>query len=113
MTKRKRVARRRQGLLSTITKRPANRSERVSRWICAALVVFAVLPYLQTLYYGFVNFDDGTYVAENPLVQQGLTWSNLAWASTTTSAGNWHPLTWLSHMLDCQILACGPGGTIL
>ena len=84
-------------------------SKRVSRWICAALFVLAVLPYLQTLGYEFVNFDDGAYVAENPLVQQGLTSSNVAWAFTTMSAGNWHPLTWLSHMLDCQIFGVKPG----
>ena len=74
-----------------------------------ALVVLAVLPYLQTLGHEFVNFDDGAYVAENPLVQQGLTWSNVAWAFTTMSTGNWHPLTWLSHMLDCQIFGLRPG----
>ena len=88
---------------------PTNMNKRVSRWICAALVVLAVLPYLQTLGHEFVNFDDGAYVAENPLVQQGLTWSNVAWALTTMSAGNWHPLTWLSHMLDCQIFGLRPG----
>ena len=84
-------------------------NKRAARWICAALLVLAVLPYLQTLGYEFVNFDDGPYVAENPLVQQGLTWSNVAWAWTTMSAGNWHPLTWLSHMLDCQIFGLRPG----
>jgi protein O-mannosyl-transferase len=84
-------------------------NQRASRWICAALVVLAVLPYLQTLRYEFIRFDDGVYVAENPLVQQGLTWSNVAWAFTTMSAGNWHPLTWLSHMLDCQIFGLRPG----
>ena len=109
MTKRKRVVRRRQGVPSIISKRPTNTNKRVSRWICAALVVLAVLPYLQTLGHEFVNFDDGAYVAENPLVQQGLTWSNVAWAFTTMSAGNWHPLTWLSHMLDCQIFGLRPG----
>jgi len=109
MTKKKRVVRRRQGVPSVRIKRPTNMNQHVSRWICAALVVLAVLPYLQTLRYGFVNFDDGAYVAENPLVQQGLTWSNVAWAFTTMSAGNWHPLTWLSHMLDCQIFGLRPG----
>ena len=84
-------------------------SKRVSRWICAALFVLAVLPYLQTLDYEFVNFDDGAYVSENPLVHQGLTWSNVVWAWTTMSAGNWHPLTWLSHMLDCQLFGVRPG----
>ena len=101
--------RRRQGVPSIVIKRPASGNTRVSRWICAALIVLAILPYLQTLRYEFVNFDDGTYVAQNPLVRQGLTWSNVAWAWTTMSAGNWHPVTWLSHMLDCQIFGLRPG----
>ena len=88
---------------------PASSSTSIKQVICIALVVLAVLPYLQALGYEFVNFDDGTYVAENPLVQQGLTWSSIAWAWTTTWAGNWHPLTWLSHMLDCQIFGLRPG----
>ena len=84
-------------------------NQRVSRWICAALVVLAILPYLQTLQYEFVDLDDVAFVTENSLVQQGLTWSNVAWAFTTTWTGNWHPLTWLSHMLDCQIFGLRPG----
>ena len=110
MTKRERVVRRPQGVPSGTIKRPTKMNKRVARWICAALVVLAVLPYLQTLGHEFVNFDDGAYVAENPLVQQGLTWSNVAWAFSTTSVGNWHPLTWLSHMLDCQIFGARAWG---
>jgi len=108
MTKRKRVVRRQRlpGGRSTTVDDP---HKPVARWICPALVVLAILPYLQTLRYDFVNFDDGVYVAENVLVQQGLTWSNMTWAFTTMSAGNWHPLTWLSHMLDCQIFGLRPG----
>src|SRR5262245_58140658 len=102
MTKSKRVARRRQGTPSIMIKRD-------SRWIGAVLIALAVLPYLQTLRYDFVYFDDGPYVAQNPLVQPGLTWSSIAWAWTAMSVGNWHPLTWLSHMLDCQIFGLRPG----
>ena len=109
MTKRKRGVRRRGGAPSIARKRPTDVNQRASRWICAGLLLLAVLPYLQTFGYGFVNFDDGPYVAENPLVQQGLTWSSVAWAFTATSAGNWHPLTWLSHMLDCQLFGLRPG----
>ena len=107
MTKNKRVIRR--GKVAPLSTTDSRTNKRIARWICAALVVLAVLPYLQTLRYEFVRFDDGAYVAENPLVQQGLTWSNVAWALTTMSAGNWHPLTWLSHMLDCQIFGLRPG----
>ena len=89
MTKSTRMVRGRKGTRSNINERPAKVNKQVSRSICAALVVLAVLPYLQTLRYDFVNFDDGTYVAENGLVQHGLSWSSLAWAFTTMSAGNW------------------------
>jgi tetratricopeptide (TPR) repeat protein len=77
--------------------------------ICLALVFVAALPYLQTFRHAFIRFDDGVYVYENTHVQQGLTWSNILWAFTTMSAGNWHPLTWLSHMLDGQIFGLDPG----
>jgi hypothetical protein len=53
--------------------------------------------------------DDGDYVFENKTVAAGLTWHGLAWAFTTGHAGNWHPLTWLSHMLDCQLFGLRPG----
>src|SRR5438105_6429493 len=74
-----------------------------------ALVLLAVVPYLQTFGHGFLRFDDGVYVYENPQVQQALTWNNIVWAFSTMSAGNWHPITWLSHMLDCQIFGLNPG----
>src|SRR5260221_2333266 len=50
-----------------------------------------------------VNSDDRNYAAANPHVQSGLKWDNVIWAFTTGHASNWHPLTWLSHMLDCQV----------
>jgi protein O-mannosyl-transferase len=85
------------------------KNKRVAWWICAALVALAVLPYLQTLSYEFVSLDDGEYVVANRVVQQGLTLSNVGWAFTTMTAGNWHPLTWLSHMVDCQVFGLQPG----
>lgn len=65
----------------------------------ALLVLGAFAPVLSN---GFVSFDDGTYVTANPHVQAGLTWPSIKWAFETSTASNWHPLTWLSHMLDCQ-----------
>src|SRR5512137_2439880 len=59
---------------------------------------------------GFVSLDDGPYVTENPHVLGGLTWANTAWAFTTGRAGNWNPMTWLSHMLDCQFYGVNPAG---
>ncbi|MDR3456048.1 MAG: tetratricopeptide repeat protein [Verrucomicrobiae bacterium] len=58
----------------------------------------------------FVNLDDNLYVQSNVQVQQGLTWENLKWAFTHVVSGNWHPLTMLSHMLDCQLYGLKPWG---
>lgn len=60
--------------------------------------------------YQFVNFDDPQYVTENTHVQAGLTRSSLQWALRSTETGNWHPLTWLSHLLDCQAFGMRPRG---
>src|ERR1019366_7783958 len=57
----------------------------------------------------FTNFDDREYVTENPAVQAGITWPGLRWAFGGSHASNWHPLTWLSHMLDCQMFGLKPG----
>jgi len=58
----------------------------------------------------FVHLDDPTYVVENPRVTAGLTGEGVAWAFTTGHASNWHPLTWLSHMLDCELFGLEPAG---
>ena len=76
----------------------------------AALIGLAALPYLQTLSHDFVNYDDNFYVTENPHVQPGLKWHGVTWAFTTFKGGNWHPLTWLSHMLDETIWGNHAGG---
>jgi protein O-mannosyl-transferase len=58
----------------------------------------------------FINLDDPDYVTENLMVRQGLSWAGVAWAFSSTAAANWHPLTWLSHMLDCQAFDLRPMG---
>ncbi len=58
----------------------------------------------------FVNFDDSDYVQSNLQVQKGLTWENVGWAFCHTVSSNWHPVTMLSHMLDCQIYGINPWG---
>jgi protein O-mannosyl-transferase len=58
----------------------------------------------------FVGYDDPEYVTENPMVQRGPTVETLRWAFISTHASNWHPLTWLSHALDCQLYGANPGG---
>ena len=72
-----------------------------------ALVTLAV--YLPALHHGFVEYDDQQYVTDNPRVQAGLTWTGLVWAFGF-HAGNWHPLAWLSHMVDCQLYGARAGG---
>src|SRR5438105_8749051 len=62
-----------------------------------------VLVFLPVGWNDFVNYDDPDYVTANPHVQNGLKWDNVFWAFTTGYASNWHPLTWLSHMVDCQV----------
>ena len=71
----------------------------------AILVVFG-----QTAGFGFVNFDDDKYVYENPVVENGLTLKGALWVLTYGEIGHWHPLTWLTHMADCQIYGVWPGG---
>jgi Flp pilus assembly protein TadD, contains TPR repeats len=70
--------------------------------ICLGLLVLVFAVYLQTARFGFVNYDDGSYVFENSVIRAGLTWHGLVWAFTHIHSQNWHPLTSLSHMLDCQ-----------
>ena len=75
----------------------------------AALVTLTMLAYAGIVSNGFVNYDDGVYVAANPHVQDGLRGNAPAWAFTATMNSNWHPVTWLSHMLDVQLFGLNPG----
>jgi tetratricopeptide (TPR) repeat protein len=79
-------------------------------FICIVVVAATLAAYGQVARHDFVNFDDDKYVYENPQVRAGLTWGGVTWAFTTTHAEFWHPLTWLSHMLDCQIFGMWSGG---
>jgi protein O-mannosyl-transferase len=83
-------------------------------WIALAVVIFlgalSWFVFGQTLRHEFINFDDGDYVFKNPHVSRGLTFNGIIWAFTHVHAGNWHPLTWISHMLDCQLFGLYPGG---
>ncbi|MCK4786001.1 MAG: tetratricopeptide repeat protein [Desulfobacteraceae bacterium] len=74
------------------------------------LIIATLTVYWQVLSHEFVNCDDPSYVSENPHVQTGLTLEGIAWSFTSTRAGNWHPLTWLSHMLDIESYGLSPGG---
>jgi hypothetical protein len=77
-------------------------------YVLLALITMAV--YLPVIQLGFVAFDDNYYLTANPKVQAGLTWEGVRWAFTRAHAANWHPVTWLSHMLDCQLYGLKPAG---
>src|SRR5436309_3063106 len=82
------------------------------RWtafvISVGLVAITWCVFARALSFGFVNFDDFDYVVRNPHVNHGLTSEGIRWAFTHVHAGNWHPLTWISHMLDCQFFELDP-----
>ena len=78
--------------------------------ICVVLALAVFLVFGQTLRYGFVNFDDDSYFSSNYHVKAGLTWNGALWAFRTGHASNWHPLTWLSLMMDAQLFGTGPLG---
>ena len=78
--------------------------------VCLFLVVSILAVYWQVTDHEFINYDDNVYITDNPHVQSGLTGKSVGWAFTTTQAGNWHPLTWLSHMMDYQLFGLNPRG---
>ena len=78
--------------------------------VCGLLLLAVGLVFGQTAGYQFVNFDDGGYVYENPQISSGLTARGVAWVFTHEHVANWHPLTGLSHMLDCQLFGLNAGG---
>jgi len=74
------------------------------------LVLVTIALYWPATHHDFLNFDDNQYVLDNPHVNSGLTWENARWALGSGYAENWHPVTWLSHMLDCQMFGLKPWG---
>ena len=78
--------------------------------ICIFLIASTLTVYWQITNHEFINYDDGIYVTENYHVQSGLTFESIKWAFTTGHAANWHPVTWLSHMLDCELYGLNPMG---
>jgi protein O-mannosyl-transferase len=79
-------------------------------WVCFGLALITAAAYWPVARLGFINLDDPDYVSSNPRVQAGLTAESIKWAFTAVYASNWHPLTWLSHMLDCQLYHLKPAG---
>ena len=75
----------------------------VTTWICVGLLVLTCAVFIQTLRYDFVNYDDPSYVYQNRRITSGIDFANVAWAFTHVHSENWHPLTTITHMLDCQL----------
>jgi tetratricopeptide (TPR) repeat protein len=96
--------------------RPPAEAAHFNRLVVAGISLFLIaivwFVFGQVSHFDFVNYDDDVYVTDNPIVQRGLTLKGLAWAFALTPGriGHWHPLTWLSHMLDCQIYGLWAGG---
>jgi len=78
--------------------------------ICLLLAVVTLAVFGPVVRCDFISYDDPEYVVSNPHVQAGLTLNGIGWAFTTGCASNWHPLTWLSHMLDVTLFGAGPVG---
>jgi len=77
--------------------------------ICLFLVISTFAVYKQVSHYDFVSYDDDDYVFENPYIKSGLTSNSIKWAFTSVHADNWHPVTWLSHILDMELYGPNPG----
>ncbi|MFZ0480876.1 MAG: tetratricopeptide repeat protein [Terriglobales bacterium] len=79
-------------------------------FLCILLAGATIALYSPVVKNSFVALDDSDYITANPHVQSGLKWSTVKWAFTSTQSANWHPLTWLSHALDCQLFGVKPAG---
>src|SRR6476660_6186062 len=116
----KRTARKRKPALVAAAKQqsviPVSENIRLKRsdlLILLGLAVVTFALYAQVIGHQFITLDDPTYIRENPMVNRGVTLAGLAWAFTTFHVANWHPLTWISHMIDCQFLVTNAGGHLL
>jgi Flp pilus assembly protein TadD len=84
-------------------------NDRVVLRLSLLLFAVTVVIYSPVVNHQFLDFDDAPYVTANPHVSSGFTAANFGWAWTSIRASNWHPLTWLSHMLDCQLFGLNAG----
>jgi tetratricopeptide (TPR) repeat protein len=76
----------------------------------AVLLIAVTLTFFPAIHNGFVDFDDPLYILENPRVQSGFDWQGVKWAFTTGYGANWHPITWLSHLIDYELFKLRPWG---
>jgi tetratricopeptide (TPR) repeat protein len=85
------------------------RSQKFFLYAAILLSLGTLALYWPVTGYPFINFDDAEYIYDNPVTQAGLTWEGLKWAFNGIHVSNWHPLSWLSHMLDCQLFGLNAG----
>jgi tetratricopeptide (TPR) repeat protein len=83
---------------------------RINILICTALVLVTLAVYWQVGNHQFLTYDDDVYIARNSHVSKGLTSANLIWAFTSVEQCNWHPVTWISHLIDVQLFGMNPRG---
>jgi len=86
------------------------KDSRLTLLIGTLLGAVTFLVYWPVRHFDFLNWDDSTYISRNDHVRGGLTWNGVIWSFTHSYSSNWHPLTWLSHMLDCQLYGLNPAG---
>src|SRR5438270_4586625 len=91
------------------TGRPKISRRCLSVGVCICLAVLTSVVFGQTVRHDFINYDDPRYVYENTKITNGLNIGGIAWAFTHIHSMNWHPLTTISHMLDCQLYGLKPG----
>lgn len=90
--------------------KPQGASRPYPIYIYAILVLLTLAVYWQVAGFDFINTDDQTYVVRNSHVHGGLTMASIRWAFTSSHAANWHPVTWISHMLDWRLFGANPAG---
>ena len=80
---------------------------------CLLISLAIFIPYSQVAQHRFIEFDDGLYTYQNTHIIRGLTWESIVWAFTNTDAANWHPLTWITHLIDRELFGPHAGGYLL
>ena len=88
----------------------ASRTKPAVITVCLLLAIVTAALYWPMIGHDFVDYDDRQYIIENPHVSPGLTWSGVLWSFQCGYAANWHPLTWISHMVDCSLFGLNPAG---
>lgn len=89
---------------------PAAQRPLLKYLVCLFLAGITFAAFAGVAHCSFVILDDGGYVVAQPAVQHGISWNSVKWAFSTFDCSNWHPLTWLSHMLDCRAFSLDPAG---